>query len=109
MRATASTRSTSCVPAKMDLFLTRLHGSLSGVRLHMALDALADRLQALLAEGSIVGSELSSAMRGRLTTLFRVGALTEVKAGGGKRVVLTDAAALRESIQRAYLSFLSGT
>ncbi|MBL8841986.1 MAG: hypothetical protein JNL90_10735 [Planctomycetes bacterium] len=75
----------------------------------MALDPLADRLEALLAEGSIVGSELTPSMRERLATLFRVDVLTERKAGGGMRVVLKDRAALDAWISRNYPSGLSGT
>jgi hypothetical protein len=75
----------------------------------MALDPLADRLETLLAKGSIVGSELSKAMRAGLATLFHIGVLTEIKAGGGKRVVLKDKEALRAWIRTTYPSGLSGT
>jgi hypothetical protein len=74
----------------------------------MALDPLADRLEVLLAEGSLVASELSRAMRARVSVLFELGVLAETKAGGGRRVVVQDEAALRAWISSAYPSGLSG-
>ncbi len=48
-------------------------------------------------------------MREQLAILFDVKALEETKAGGGKRVVVRDEAAVREWIASKYPSGLSGT
>jgi hypothetical protein len=47
-------------------------------------------------------------MRANLDTLFRVGALVEVKAGGGRRVVVQDEQTLRRWIEASYPSGLEG-
>ena len=75
----------------------------------MTLDPLADRLLELIEQGSIVRSRLTRSMRGRLATLFHIGALEEQKAGGGRRVVLKDLAALETWIAQEYPSGLAGT
>ena len=75
----------------------------------MALDPLAHRLERLLRDGSVVASELSQPMRERLATLFQLGALVEVRAGGGKRVQVADRAAVESWIATAYPSGLTGT
>ncbi len=74
----------------------------------MAIDPLAGRLETLLAEGSLVASALSKAMRRRLVVLFEIRALTEEKAGGGRRVVLRDEPAVRTWIATEYPSGLRG-
>jgi len=74
----------------------------------MALDPLADRLESLLADGSIVRSALTGAMRRRLVVLFEIGALSEERAGGGRRVALRDEPAVRTWIASEYPSGLTG-
>src|SRR4051812_573986 len=78
-------------------------------RLAMPLDALAGRLAELLERGSLTGAYLSEKMRARLETLFRIGALVYVKAGGGKRIELRDREAVDRWIASNYPSGLSGT
>lgn len=75
----------------------------------MPLDPLAARLERLLAEGSILASELSSPMRRRLVSLFDFKALGETKAGGGKRVVMRDREAVERWVAANYPSGLHGT
>ena len=74
----------------------------------MSVDALADRLQQLLEDGSIIGSLLSRPMRKRLEALFWAKALVEVKAGGGKRVEVANRDALLEWVGSNYPSGLDG-
>ncbi len=75
----------------------------------MAVDALARRLDQLLNDGSAVSSTLSRAMRKRLEPLFWMGALSEVKAGAGKRVCIADRQAVLHWIEANYPSGLHGT
>lgn len=75
----------------------------------MSLDPLASRLERLLVEGSIPASLLSAPMRKRMCVLFDLNALTEEKAGGGKRVVLRDRETVERWIQASYPSGLHGT
>lgn len=75
----------------------------------MAVDALAGRLDLLLAEGSLVSSALSEPMRARLEPLFWTKALAETRAGAGKRVVLRDREAVERWIEVNYPSGLNGT
>jgi len=75
----------------------------------MAIDALAGRLERLLAEGSLVASALSWSMRERLEALFWTGALAETRVGAGKRVVLRDREAVDRWIEVNYPSGLNGT
>ncbi len=75
----------------------------------MPLDPLASRLERLLAHGSLVASELTPPMRRRLAQLFEFGVMTEHKAGGGKRVLVQDPAALESWIATHYPSGLRGT
>jgi len=75
----------------------------------MPVDALASRLQQLLAEGWVVSSALSRAMRARLEPLFFTEALTERKAGAGKHVVVRDREAVKSWIEVSYPSGLAGT
>jgi hypothetical protein len=74
----------------------------------MAVDALAGRLLRLLEDDSIVASAFSRSMRETLESLFWSGALREEKAGGGKRVVITDREALTTWIGARYPSGLQG-
>lgn len=75
----------------------------------MSLDALTNRIAELLESGSIPSSRLSRPMRERLAALFHVGALSDVKAGGGRRVTVTDPEAVRRWVNSAYPSGLAGT
>lgn len=74
----------------------------------MPADALAGRLQQLLEEGSTVASAFSRAMRKRMEPLFWTGALEERKAGGGRRIVIVDRAAVMQWVGREYPSGLEG-
>ena len=75
----------------------------------MPVDALANRLQQLLAEDQLISSALSRSMRARLEPLFFTEALTERKAGAGKHVVLRDREAVNRWIEATYPSGLTGT
>lgn len=72
------------------------------------LDPLATRLAELQRCGSLRAAELSPRMRKRLEPLFRIEALVDVKAGGGRRVELRDAAALANWIRATYPAGLDG-
>lgn len=74
----------------------------------MAVDALAGRLLQLLEDDSIVASAFSRSMRKTLQPLFWSGALREEKAGGGKRVYISDREALTTWIGARYPSGLMG-
>lgn len=74
----------------------------------MALDPLAERLEHLLADGSIIASDLSRSMRARLGHLFDLSVLVEEKSGGGRRVVVRDRSALEVWIDSTYPSGLAG-
>lgn len=74
----------------------------------MPIDALAQRLQELLACGSIPASTLSSSMRSRVEPLLWARCLVEVKSGGGKRVEIANRHALLEWIRSNYPSGLDG-
>jgi len=75
----------------------------------MPLDPLAARLEELLTNGSINASSLSPAMRKRIAALFDFNALGEEKAGGGRRVVVRDRAAVERWVSTNYPSGLHGT
>jgi hypothetical protein len=75
----------------------------------MPLDPLAARLKQLLTEGSIPASDFSAAMRVRLGSLFDFNVLVDEKAGGGRRTVVSDRAALERWVTSKYPSGLDGT
>jgi hypothetical protein len=74
----------------------------------MALDALAERLQALLSHGALPSTALGARGRVLLRPLFDGGVLEERRAGGGRRIVVRDREALERFARTLYPSGLDG-
>ena len=72
----------------------------------MALDALADRLALLLADGRLPYSVLGPFNRAKLQSLFDAGVLREQRVGGGRRIVVENRPALEAFVRSRYPSGL---
>jgi hypothetical protein len=72
----------------------------------MALDALADRLALLLADGRLPHSVLGPFNRAKLQSLFDAGVLREQRVGGGRRIVVENRPALEAFVRSRYPSGL---
>lgn len=75
----------------------------------MAVDALADKLLLLVAEGSLAASRLTDRDRSRLQSLFETGVLATERNGAGKTVVVKSREALDAFVRRNYPSGLHGS
>ena len=75
----------------------------------MAVDALADKLLLLVAEGSLAASRLTDRDRTRLRSLFETGVLAMERGGAGKKVVVKNRDALDAFVLRNYPSGLQGS
>ena len=75
----------------------------------MAVDALAEKLLLLVAEGSLAASRLTDRDRSRLQSLFDTRVLAMEKGGGGKKVVVKNRDALDAFVLRSYPSGLQGS
>lgn len=72
------------------------------------IDSLAKHLAVLADSSSLPASSLSKADRKRLQSLFDAGVIEEVRAGAGRRLVVTNQTALRAFAQSLYPSGLEG-
>lgn len=74
----------------------------------MAVNALADKLLLLVAQGSLAASRLTDGDRTRLQSLFETGVLAMERGGAGKKVVVKNRQALDAFVLRSYPSGLQG-
>jgi hypothetical protein len=74
----------------------------------MAVDALAQKLRQLLAEGNLASSRLTERDRSRLRSLFETGVLEVARSGAGKTVVVKNRDAFDAFILQNYPSGLEG-
>lgn len=72
------------------------------------LDSLAKHLAALSGSSSLPASSISGRDRLRLQSLFDAGVIEEVRSGAGRRIVVTNQAALQDFIHSLYPSGLEG-